>query len=104
MLQTDFVVYPRVVHERIKAAKFLTCRIERILAVCRGRQIRDDHVACGYLGMKVLAGFSVTVHNDRNCSLRNGGSHDCGANAFGSASDEHDLICKLQVHSSLTIS
>src|SRR5258706_14679007 len=101
MLQADSVVYPRVVHECIKAAKLSNCRIERILAVCRGRQIRDDHVACAYLGMKAFAGFSVTVYNDRNCSLRSGGSHDCGANAFGSAGDEHDLIFKLQVHCSL---
>jgi hypothetical protein len=48
--------------------------------------------------MKLLAGIAITVHNDGNRSLRGGGSHDCDANAFGSAGDEHDLIFKLQVH------
>ena len=32
MLQTDFVVYSRVVYESIKAAKLLNCRIDRRLA------------------------------------------------------------------------
>jgi hypothetical protein len=53
--------------------------------------------------MKFFAGFGVTIHNDRNRRLRSGGSYDCGANAFGSAGDEHDLIFKLQVHCSLAI-
>src|SRR5258708_7500767 len=104
MLQTDFVVYPRVVYESIEAAKLLNCRIDRTLATCRRRQIRDHHVACAYLGVKVSAGFGVTVHDDGNRSLRSAGSHDCGANAFGPAGDEHDLIFKLQVHCSLAIS
>ena len=104
MLQTDFVVYPRVVHQSIKAAKLLNCRLDCILAICRGRQIRDDHVACAYLGLKVFAGFGVTVHNDGNRSLRSAGSHDCSANAFGSAGDQNDLVFKLQVHCSLAIS
>src|SRR2546428_154790 len=51
--------------------------------------------------MKVFAGFGVTVHNDRNRSLRSCSSYDCSANAFGSAGDEHDLIFELQVHCSL---
>jgi hypothetical protein len=45
--------------------------------------------------MNAFAGFDVTVHDDRNCSLRNGGSYDGGANAFGSAGDQHHLIFKL---------
>ena len=42
--------------------------------------------------MKSFAGFGVTVRNDRNRSLRSGGSYDCGTDAFGSAGDEDDLI------------
>jgi hypothetical protein len=103
MLQTDFVVYPSVVHQSIKAAKPLNCRIDRILAICRGRQIRDDHVTSAYFGVKVFAGFGVTVHDDGNRGLRSAGSHDCGANAFGSAGDQHDLIFNLQIHYSLAI-
>jgi len=52
---------------------------------------------------KLFAGLDVSVHNDRDGSLRSGGSHDRGANAFGSAGDEHDLIFKLQVHAALAI-
>jgi hypothetical protein len=104
MFQTDFVVYARVVHEGIKAAKLLNCRPDCILAICRGRQIRDDHVTCAYFAVKVLAGLGVMVHNDGNRSLRSAGSHDCGANAFGSAGDQNYLIFKLQIHSSLAIS
>jgi hypothetical protein len=54
--------------------------------------------------MKGFTGFGVTVHNDGNRSFRSGGSHDCGAYAFGSAGDEHDFIFEVQVHCSLAIS
>ena len=40
MLQTHFVVYPRVVHESIKAAKLLNRRSDRSLAIRRGKDPR----------------------------------------------------------------
>jgi hypothetical protein len=73
------------------------------LAIRRGGQIRNNHVARAQLGMKFFAGVGVTVHNDGSCYLRSESTHDCGTNTLGPAGDDDYLVFDMQVHCFLAI-
>jgi hypothetical protein len=110
-LQTDAVVDPRIVHQRIDSPVCLRNAIHRFPAALRRTQI--DHqkisspcaaVAAPQFIRKIFAGFLVAIKNDWNRPFLHAGSRNCGAYPLSASRNHDNLPAELQIHETIPLS
>ncbi len=102
MLQADFVIAPRVVHERIDPAKiFQICSTDckQFSAVARSTVMSPQAAPLlPQFALQLFAGFRIAAHDHWNCTFGSAGANNRRADSLGSARDDDHFIFQLQVH------
>src|SRR5215467_1905839 len=101
-LEPDVVVDTDVVHKNIEAAEFAESLLHDGGAILGWNHVgRDEQALCadtGQLFVELAGGFHIFVYKNRDSALPRAAADNGRANSLPAASDEDDLVFKLQVH------
>ena len=102
MFEADFIIDPRVIHERIDVVESRNGLLHNLPAVRSGRQIygkeTDLQALSAELIPQLLTRRRVPVYSDCDRTFLGAGFGDGRADAFCAARHQHNFIFELQIH------